>query len=172
MYRSNGSSHRIIMLTIINMISNLRILFSSKNRIIAYFALSILLWMLWWYSTDIRIMFGNYGKLHTYLDIWLSIFIILLFPILIISIFYKSWKYWKRADIELKTINWAISGILWTIISGASCCGATLGTYFGLLPLMAFLPYDGLELKFVWAVWLVYGLYNSLLYLDTCKIQK
>ena len=154
------------------MIDNLKILFTSTTRIFAYFILVLLLTLIWWYTTDIRVMFGNYGNVHTYTDIGLSIFIIIFFPLLIISIFYKSWKYWKRADIELNTINWAISGIIWTIISGASCCGATLATYFGLLPLMSFLPYDWLELKILWAAWLAYWLWNSIRHLTVCKIKN
>lgn len=42
-----------------------------------------------------------------------------------------------------------VGGIIGTIISGASCCGATLAASFGLLPLMSLLPYDGLEIKLI-----------------------
>ncbi|MBX9808783.1 hypothetical protein K2X92_00125 [Candidatus Gracilibacteria bacterium] len=154
------------------MLSNFKILLSSPKRILAYFVLVIIFSLVWWYATDIRIMFGNYGNIHTYTDIGLSIFIIILFPLLIISIFYKSWTYGKRADIELNTINGAISGIIGTIISGASCCGATLATYFGLLPLMSFLPYDGLELKILGTIGLAYGLWSSINHLTVCKTKK
>ena len=154
------------------MYKNIKDLFSSKYNIFGYWILVIILASLWYLSTDFRIMFWNYGYTHTYFDISLSIIIILLFPVLIVSIIYKSLKYWKRADIELKTINWVISATIGTIISGASCCGATLATYFGLLPIMSFLPYSGLELKIIGVLGLIYGLHNSIKHLNTCHIKK
>ena len=51
------------------MYPNLKTLISSPQRILAYLILVILALWLWWYSTDITIMFGNYGNLHTYTDI-------------------------------------------------------------------------------------------------------
>jgi membrane protease YdiL (CAAX protease family) len=154
------------------MLKNLFHLFSKTIRIIIYLVLVTLLTGIWWYFTDIRIMFGNYGNVHTYTDIGLSTIIILLFPILIISIFYKALKYWKRTDIEWKTITWVVSGVLWTIISGASCCGSTLALSFGLLPLMSFLPYDWLELKILGLIGLIYWLINTLKHLETCQRKK
>ena len=154
------------------MIKNLLHLFDSFWRILSYISMVLLFTGVWWYFTDIRIMFGNYGNTHTYLDIILSILIILLFPILLLSVIYKSMKYWKRTDIEWKTITWVVSGILWTIISGASCCGSTLALSFWLLPIMSFLPYDWLELKILGFIGLAYGLINTLKHLETCQRKK
>ena len=53
--------------------------------------------------TDIIIMFGNYGELHTYTDIMLSAVMILIFPLFLIALGYKSWRYGKRADMGGKT---------------------------------------------------------------------
>ncbi len=75
------------------MFKNLIHLFSSTKRLIICIALIIALALLWWYATDIRIMFGNYGNIHTYTDIILSIIMIITFPIFIVALIYRSWKY-------------------------------------------------------------------------------
>lgn len=82
---------------------NIKNLFSSLSRIIAYTLLVVIAGMIWWYFTDIRIMFGNYGSIHTYTDIVLSMIMILIFPLFLVALGYKSYKYGKRADIGSKT---------------------------------------------------------------------
>lgn len=154
------------------MLKNLKQLFSSIKRVSICIILVITLFFLWWYTTDINIMFGNYWLIHTYTDIILSLFIIIVFPIFITALLYKSWKYWKRADINWKSINWIIGWITGTVISGASCCWATLAASFGLLPLISFLPYSWLEIKVLGALWLVYALWDTLIHLETCKVKK
>jgi membrane protease YdiL (CAAX protease family) len=154
------------------MFKNLNHLFSSTKRRIAYILMTIALASIWWFATDIKIIFGNYGNIHGYTDIILSILMIIGFPLFIVALTYRSLKYWKRADINWKSINWMIGGFIWTIISGASCCGATLATSFGLLPLMSFLPYSGLEIKLIGAVWLLFAIEEILKNLETCKIKK
>ena len=131
------------------MYTNLKTLISSSHSLLSYLALVILALTTWWHSTDIVIMFGNYGDIHTYTDIVLSMIVILIFPFFLIALVYKSYKYGKRADIGRKTSTGIVGGIIGTIISGASCCGATLAASFGLLPLMNLLPYDGLEIKLI-----------------------
>ena len=154
------------------MLKNLSHLLSSFQRILVYIILIGLSFALWYSTTDIGIMFGNYGKLHTYTDISLSVIMIVGFPLFLIAVLYKSLKYWKRADINWKTGTGMIWGIIGTIISGASCCWATLAASFGLLPLMSFLPYSWLEIKIIGTIWLLYALWDILSNLETCKIHK
>jgi membrane protein implicated in regulation of membrane protease activity len=112
------------------MYTNLKTLISSYHRLLSYLVLVILALAIWWYSTDIVIMFGNYGSIHTYTDIVLSMIMILIFPLFLVALGYKSYKYGKRADIGRKTGSGILGGIIGTIISGASCCGATLAASF------------------------------------------
>jgi uncharacterized membrane protein len=72
------------------MYQNLKNLFSSPSRVIAYIILTIIAGLIWWFFTDIRIMFGNYGELHTYTDIILSVMMILVFPLFLIAIYHKG----------------------------------------------------------------------------------
>lgn len=154
------------------MYSNLKTLFSSPARILTYIILVLLAWALWWSMTDILIMFGNYGELHTYTDIMLSVVMILIFPLFLVALGYKSWTYGKRADMSGKTGIWVIGGTIGTILSGCSCCGLTLAASFWLLPLMSFLPYDGLEIKIVWALGLLYATWDIMVNLETCRVKR
>ncbi len=75
------------------MLKNLKHLFDSPKRLVVCIILQILLLLIWWYTTDIKIMLGNYGTVHTYSDIILSVIMIITFPIFIIALIYRSWKY-------------------------------------------------------------------------------
>lgn len=154
------------------MYKNIKKLFLSKYSFIAYVLLITIESILWWNTTDIYIMLGNYGHFHTYTDVVLSIIIIILFPIFLIAIWYKSWKYWKWTFIDWKMWIWLIWWAIGTIISGASCCWATLAISFWLLPLMSFLPYSWLEIKIIGVLWLIYALYDILKNLETCKTKR
>lgn len=59
-----------------------------------------------------------------------------------------------------------------TILSGCSCCGLTLASYFGLLPLMSFLPYSGLEIKILGTLGLLWALYDTYKNLETCRVKR
>lgn len=117
-------------------------------------------------------MFGNYGRVHTYTDIALSWVMILGFPLFLVAIYHKGMLYGKRETTQKQNILGMIGGTLGTILSGCSCCGLTLASYFGLLPLMNLLPYDGLEIKIVWALGLLYATWDILVNLETCKMKK
>jgi hypothetical protein len=47
-----------------------------------------------------------------------------------------------------------------------------LALYFGLIPLMTLLPYDGLEIKFLAVVWLLWANYDLYKYLELCRMKK
>lgn len=152
------------------MLHNLQKVFSSSLRIFAYIFIVLIAWGIWWFFTDVAIMFGNYGALHTYIDIGLSLIMVFGFPLFLMGFWYKSMLFW-RDTLTKKSGTGIIGGIMGTIISGASCCGLTLASYFGLLPLMSLLPYDGLEIKTIAALSLLYALYDMLKNLETCKVK-
>lgn len=153
------------------MLQNLKKLFSTKMRIFAYISLILIAWSVWWYFTDVSIMIGNYGKLHTYTDVALSMVMIVGFPLFLIGFSYKASLFWKKT-INTQSGTGMISGTIGTIISGASCCGATLATYFWLLPLMTLLPYDGLEIKILGTLGLLYALYDIMKNLEVCQVKR
>ena len=154
------------------MYTSLHILFRSKKRKYIYTLFVATLWIIWWYFTDISIMLGNYGAFHTTIDILLSMLLILGFPLFLTALMYRGERFGKKEPLSRKNGVWFFSGVLGTIISGASCCGLTLASYFGLIPLMTLLPYDGLEIKILSVVGLTYALWEILKNLDTCKMRK
>ncbi len=195
-------------------------LFQKRSIPVAYTVLVSLSGLIWWYFTDTRIMLGNYGKIHTYIDIGLSIIMIVGFPLFLVGLYYKGmlfwntkqptkkdgWRFffskWTRTIVDWKLENdiqwtvpqwmekWKISqlkekvsfsktnilgtlgGTIGTIVSWSSCCGLTLASYFGLLPLMNILPYSGLEIKIIGTLGLLYALYDILKNLETCTWKK
>lgn len=117
-------------------------------------------------------MLGNYGKGHTYFDIGLSMIMVIWFPLFLIGILYKGMLFGARENLDGKTGIGAISGIAGTILSGCSCCGLTLASYFGLLPLMGFLPYSGLEIKTLGALGLLYAIWATYANLEVCRVKN
>ena len=146
--------------------------FQKPTLFSLYVFLVIVLLLLWWNFTNIEIMFWNYGNFHTYADIIFSMIIVFCFPLFLIGITYKWLLFWVRETIGWKNGIGASGGIIWTIISGASCCGWTLAIYFGLIPLMTLLPYDGLEIKLFAVIWLLWANYDLYKYLEVCRIKK
>ncbi len=117
-------------------------------------------------------MVGNYGKLHTYTDVALSMVMIFWFPLFIMGLYHKGNLFGKHENLHKKSLLWTISGTIGTILSGCSCCGLTLASYFGLLPLMNLLPYDGLEIKILGTLGLLYALYDIMKNLEVCQVKK
>ncbi|NRH21338.1 hypothetical protein HOO68_04815 [Candidatus Gracilibacteria bacterium] len=146
--------------------------FQKPTLFSLYVLLVIVLLLLWWNFTNIEIMFGNYGNFHTYADIIFSMIIVFCFPLFLIGITYKGLLFGVRETIGGKNGIGASGGIIGTIISGASCCGSTLAIYFGLIPLMTLLPYDGLEIKLFAVIGLLWANYDLYKYLEVCRIKK
>jgi hypothetical protein len=154
------------------MLSNLRKPFSNWYLILIFLLLVMLWGYLWWTFTDVEIMFGNYGKIHTGIDIVLSSIMIIGFPLFIIGIIYKWLMFGQRENLHHKTGIGTVGGIIGTILSGCSCCGLTLASYFGLLPLMNLLPYDGLEIKIIGTIGLLWALHDTYKNLEVCRMPK
>lgn len=155
-----------------SMFQNFKKLFSSNMRIFAYISLIIIAWGIWWYFTDIAIMFGNYWPIHTYIDISLSIIMILGFPLFIMGLYHKGNLFGKHENLHHRSLIGTMSGTIGTILSGCSCCGLTLASYFWLLPIMNLLPYDGLEIKILGTLGLLYALYDIMKNLEVCQMRK
>lgn len=62
-------------------------------------------------------MIGNYGKVHTYTDIGLSLVMIVGFPLFLVGFWYKSSKFGKKQVLHKKSISGIMGGIVGTIIS-------------------------------------------------------
>jgi hypothetical protein len=58
--------------------------------------LGVLFYQISEYFTDREVMFGNYGALHTDIDIALSVMLAIIFPIFITGFVYKGLLFGKR----------------------------------------------------------------------------
>ncbi|PID84268.1 hypothetical protein CSB09_01940 [Candidatus Gracilibacteria bacterium] len=153
------------------MLQNLKTLFSKRWVLPVYGILVFFQASLWYYFTDVEIMFGNYGALHTWTDILLSWATFLLFPLFIFAFVYKSHAFGTKNTKTTEKTGF-LGGVIATIISGSSCCGLTLASYFGLLPLMQFLPGSGIEIKILATLALCYATFITLRDMQSCAIQK
>ena len=126
---------------------------------------------IWWKFTNIENMIGNHGPWHTFFDMGLSWMTILVFPLLIIGILYKSMLFWKVQK-DSKTISAGFWGIVSVILSWSTCCWVTLASYFWLIPLMQFFPWSGIELKSFGVIALLSGTLYYYSSLDTCSLGK
>ncbi len=145
---------------------------SSPRFFLSYIFLVSIAFGIWWYFTDVRIMLGNYGKPFTYTDVSLSMLMVVGFPLFLIGVLYKWLRFWHRENLDTKTGIGTISGLIGTILSGCSCCGLTLASYFGLLPLMSFLPYSGLEIKVLGTLGLLWAIRDTYQNLETCRVKR
>lgn len=145
---------------------------SSPRFFLSYILLVLIAFGIWWYFTDVRIMLGNYGKPFTYTDVSLSMLMVVGFPLFLVGLFYKWLRFWHRENLDAKTGIGTISGLIGTILSGCSCCGLTLASYFGLLPLMSFLPYSGLEIKILGTLGLLWAIRDTYQNLETCRVKR
>ena len=84
------------------MFHNLNLLFRSHKRRFTYIICVLIAFLIWWEFTDVMIMFGNYGKIHTYTDIFLSSIMILGFPLFLVALFYKGSKFGTKANLDAK----------------------------------------------------------------------
>lgn len=154
------------------MFSNLIKPFRNISLVLIYIALTLLGGYLWWHFTDIAIMLGNYGKVRTYFDSILSGVMIIGFPLFIIGILYKGYAFGHRENLHHQNGIGTIGGIIGTVLSGCSCCGLTLASYFGLLPLMNMLPYSGLEIKVLATLGLLWALSDTYKNLEICRVKR
>lgn len=155
-----------------NMITAIKKVFSRPWLFWMYMILILISFGIWWYFTDVRIMLGNYGKPFTYTDVGLSMLMVVGFPLFLVGILYKWLRFWHRENLDTKTGIGTISGLIGTILSGCSCCGLTLASYFGLLPLMSFLPYSGLEIKILGTIGLLWAIRDTYKNLETCRVKR
>jgi hypothetical protein len=68
-----------------------------------------------------------------------------------------------------------IGGIMSALITGCACCGVSLLSFLGLTSIISFLsifPYDGLELKVLAILLLIYSFIDLYRNLEVCKVKK
>lgn len=159
------------------MLHSLKKIFASRNRTIVYIFFVLGASTAWWYTTDVAVTTWNLGAegktLYVYLDLLVSWLVVLFFPLFIVAFSYRGYVLGDKRHLNKKSWLGAFGGLIGTILSGCSCCGVTMASYIGLLPLMSFIPYEWLlGIKILGLLALFYALYDLLKDLETCKLQK
>ena len=156
-------------------------LIRNLTKISKHFWARITLWVgvlwliyIWYLYSDIDYVAANYESyIFAYYDMFLSWCLILLFPLLIASIIYKSMLFGQRSTHQKKSgLLGMLSGIISVMITGASCCGITLISVLWLSSVIGFLeifPYHGLEIKTLGILILLYAVWDSVRNLESCK---
>ncbi|GAB0175123.1 MAG: hypothetical protein HHAS10_10020 [Candidatus Altimarinota bacterium] len=158
------------------MTKNLLKLIQYKPSRFIWIATTVLVFFLWYHYSDIDYVAGNYQSYaFAYFDTFLSWMMILCFPIVLSGIVYKSFHFGKNNLKKGSSFLGVVSGIISTFITGCVCCGVSLLSVLGLTSAIAFLeifPYDGLEVKGVAIILLIYTTIDTLKNLEVCKIKK
>ncbi|MBB1554543.1 hypothetical protein HG442_004010 [Candidatus Gracilibacteria bacterium] len=156
------------------MFTNLKLIFSQRKYILGYILLVMIFSALWWYFTDIKLMFGNSGTLHASIDTVVSVVNIFAFSLFIVAWIFRSTMFGKLS--HKGDSAGFLGGILGVLISGTLCCGSSLliplGASVFTTTLARYLPYDGLELKTLGVLILLFGLYRLLKNLTVCQAKK
>ena len=159
------------------MIKNLLKLFKNRYTLTVYMILLIVAIFIWYRYSAIDYVAANYQSyFYAYFDTFLSWCAILLFPLLLTGIVYRSiifgTREWgARSSGFLGLIGWVFS----LFITWASCCGITLISVLGMTSVIGFLeifPYHGIELKILGILMLFYAVYDLYSHLEVCKTSR
>lgn len=155
------------------MFDNLKKIFSNPKYLIAYLILVFIFIFLWWQFTNFSLMLGNYSITRFVIDTVISWLNILFFPLFIVAWIYRSYNFgcYQKSD----SFGF-IGGFVSAVISGSLCCGTSLLIPLGATIFVDFFSknfkYWWLELKFIGVLILIFGVYNLLKNLTTCKMKK
>lgn len=146
---------------------NLSLIFGDRRSLLVSILVFVITIMMIFYITDYKLLRWNIGLL--YANIWFAIDILfaLLFAVFIGWFVYKTLLFWSS-----KNVWWWFGGFLSVLVTGCTSCTITLASYIWLGSLIALLPFWGMELKVLWLILVIYGVYDSVSHLTECKVKK
>ncbi len=138
---------------------------------IVIFIISFLLTMyIFLLFTNIPLIRGNYGTYYLLFQLSIQLLISILFS-LFISITIYRFILFNTLSLKHNIFSGG-SSFLSLLVAGCASCSLTLASYLGLGSLISFLPWYGLELKFLALGILLYSNYSLLKNLKMCSIKK
>ena len=146
------------------MLKNIFKVFKDPNSFIIWFLSTVVAFFLWFLYSDIDYVAANYdSRIFAYFDAGLSWIMILVLPLMIAGIFYRSFRFGVNWLTERPTgFIGVFVGSVSAVITGTVCCGVSLDIF----------PYHGIELKFLGILFLLYGFTDLYRNLELCKIKK
>ncbi len=149
---------------------NLKEVFSKWYSITIFLFVFFVMMYIFLLFTNIALIKGNYGETYLFFQLCIQTLISILFG-LFVSISLYKFLLFSSFSIS-QNITSGGSSFLSLLVAGCPSCSLTLESYLGLVSLVAFLPWYGLELKLLAIGILLYSNYSLLKKLKECKIKK
>lgn len=149
------------------MLQNFIKILSQKLFLLYFLIWAIIILTPSYFFLDVELVKWNLGINFLRAEIALTAISAILFGIFFACIMYKIKYFSPKAWTE-----WAVWWAFVMLVSGCPTCSITLAYYVGLAWIISSLPYHGLELKAIWILLIAYAIYDSLKYLEVCKLKK
>lgn len=148
---------------------NLLLVIKNSYALWAGILVSSLLWYVIEYFSDRALIAGNFWDTYATTNLIFDIINIILIWLFVASFVYKRRLFGSSSKNNQSGWFGSITSVL---VSGCPACSITLASYLGLASFFALLPYNGLELKVVGTVVLIWSVYTNIKDLTTCIIKK
>ncbi len=144
---------------------NLRLVLSHTPSLVSGIVFAGVLWFVMEHFSDRALIIGNFWQTYATINLSFDIINILCIGLFFASFVYKRQLFWEKKDSK----SWRLWSILSIIVSGCPACSITLATYLWLASFFAILPYNGLEIKIIATLILLWSVYTNIKNLTTCK---
>jgi len=134
--------------------------------IIAWFIVGVL----WRYFMDFDLIIWNQWHTVAYTEFILFLVFVVLFGLFVSISIYKV-LYFRSGDVTQIWLWW-VGWFLSLLVVWCPACSITFASYIWLASMLSLLPYNGLELKVIWILFLLYSCFASLRTLQTCILQE
>ena len=151
-------------------LKNLRQVFSKKEYIALFLLLITILGSIVFKFTNYALITGNFGLGRANFDVITSFFIVILFATFVCVQVYKI-RIFKSFD-KKESSSSLLGTFFGILVAGCPACSITIASYLGLASILVLLPYNGLELKILGLLLLVYANYSLLKNLETCELKR
>lgn len=146
----------------------LRVIKNHQGTLVAVVLVLVFAWIQSILTNGVMIK-GNYGATNLMIRQILDMSVlVLLFAMIKLFVY----KYLNVGGKDRGSWAWLGGGILSLIVTGCPACSITLASYLWLSSMIAWLPYDGLELKILAVLLMWYGVYDMWKNLDLCEMKK
>ena len=149
---------------------NILLVFKSPWSLLWWLIAWFIVGVLWWYFMDFDLIIWNQWHVVAYTELSLFFVFVLLFSVFVSISIYKI-LYFRSGDARQIWLWW-VGWFLSLLVMWCPACSITLASYIWLASILSLLPYNGLELKVIWIVFLVYACIVSLRSLQTCALQE
>lgn len=146
-----------------------REVFSRKESYLIFLVPSLIFGYFMFYFTNLELIIGNMGKIYAISQIFIQIMLSLLFGLNIALLWNKLRVSSEFSSKEAHATTFA--SILSILVSGCPSCGITLASYIGLASFFSAFPLEGLELKILGLILLVYSNESLVRNMYVCKIN-